>query len=176
MISRRTFLGTTALPLTRGSPSPHDIRQRFAEMWERNRTYTLEVAERMPDSGYGFRPVPEVRSFAEQLAHIGQAVDSWTRLLTGASPAGATGRTVIGDPSTLRTELDASMVAFADAWLGLRASDLERSVPWSRRLGSDTTHTLEGVALTAWHHTAHHRAQCIVYLRLNGLEPPAYVD
>ena len=30
------------------------------------------------------------------------------------------------------------------------------------------------ILLLAYHHTAHHRGQAIVYLRLKGIEPPKY--
>ena len=33
--------------------------------------YTLEVAEKMPEAQYGYRPTPEEMSFGEQLLHLG---------------------------------------------------------------------------------------------------------
>lgn len=54
--------------------------------------------------------------------------------------------------------------------------ETDRRIPWTRRLGVERSHSLRGVALTAWHHTAHHRAQLVLYIRLNCIVPPAHVD
>ena len=34
------------------------------------RDYFIRAAEKMPESEYGFKPTPEVRSFAQQIGHV----------------------------------------------------------------------------------------------------------
>jgi hypothetical protein len=38
--------------------------------WERAKAYTKEYLDAMPESGYAFKPTPEMRSFAEQMLHL----------------------------------------------------------------------------------------------------------
>lgn len=45
----------------------------FSTLLLHAKEYTLEVAEAMPEDGYSFRPSDSVRSFGEQLAHIGMS-------------------------------------------------------------------------------------------------------
>ena len=34
--------------------------------WQRAKTYTKTYLDAMPEDGYGFKPTPEIRSFAQQ--------------------------------------------------------------------------------------------------------------
>src|SRR5581483_11876592 len=45
----------------------------FAKHWKTAGEYTVAIADQMPAEAYGFKPVPEEMSFAEQLVHIAQA-------------------------------------------------------------------------------------------------------
>jgi len=38
--------------------------------WERAKAYTKEYLDAMPDSAYGLKPTPEMRSFADQMLHL----------------------------------------------------------------------------------------------------------
>ena len=38
--------------------------------WERAKAYTKEYLDAMPADKYGFKPTPEMRSFAEQMLHL----------------------------------------------------------------------------------------------------------
>src|SRR5205823_5842431 len=39
-----------------------------------SRSYTLDCAEALPEEKYSFRPVPEVRSFGQQMTHIAESI------------------------------------------------------------------------------------------------------
>ncbi|MGH9842650.1 MAG: DinB family protein, partial [Blastocatellia bacterium] len=39
-------------------------------MWKRAKKWTLEYVDAMPENAINFKPVPEVRSFAEQMLHL----------------------------------------------------------------------------------------------------------
>jgi hypothetical protein len=40
--------------------------------YEAVRDYVIRAAEKMPEADYGFKPTPEVRSFGQQVAHVGR--------------------------------------------------------------------------------------------------------
>src|SRR5271154_1313594 len=46
--------------------------QMIAE-WQRAKIYTKAYLDAMPEDGYGFKPTPEIRSFAQQMLHIADA-------------------------------------------------------------------------------------------------------
>src|SRR5947209_8754321 len=55
-------------------PTAHDtqsprIALTIAE-WLRAKDWTLKYIDAMPEQDFGFKPVPEVRSFAEQMLHL----------------------------------------------------------------------------------------------------------
>src|SRR5246127_5996878 len=41
--------------------------------WQRAKLYTKTYLDAMPEDGYGFKPTPEIRSFAQQMLHIADA-------------------------------------------------------------------------------------------------------
>ncbi len=52
--------------LSFGQATPGDL----VKEWGRAKAYTKAYLDAMPDSGYGFKPTPEMRSFAEQMLHL----------------------------------------------------------------------------------------------------------
>jgi len=46
--------------------------QQVAE-WQRAKAYTKAYLDAMPEDGYGFKPTPEIRSFAQQMLHLSDA-------------------------------------------------------------------------------------------------------
>ncbi len=178
-IDRRAFVAagmSTAVPVLR--TGTRDFAEDFELFWNRTWTYTLEVADAMPPEEYGFRPVPEIRSFGEQLAHIAQGHFNWAGTIDGAPVPDPPDFTTLSavDAVAIRSVLDRSFDVLLRAVLARSDAELDRRVQWGRRLGVQKSHSLRGVALTAWHHTAHHRGQCIIYLRLKSIVPPGYVD
>ncbi len=63
------------------SKPQYDFVLEFDPMWKRTRVYTLEVAAAMPEDRYTYRPVPEVRTFAEQALHIAETNHSFTDII-----------------------------------------------------------------------------------------------
>ena len=55
------------------APQLHFIPE-FLDELKLSRAYTLECAQAMPAEKYEFRPVPEVRTFGQQMVHISEAV------------------------------------------------------------------------------------------------------
>src|ERR1700743_3985982 len=38
--------------------------------WQRAKTYTKQYLDAMPEDGYGFKPTPEMRTYAAQMLHL----------------------------------------------------------------------------------------------------------
>src|SRR5476651_1432634 len=41
--------------------------------WQRAKLYTKSYLDAMPEDGYGFKPTPEIRSFAQHMLHLADA-------------------------------------------------------------------------------------------------------
>src|SRR5438128_333407 len=64
---------------------PKDRIGSLVAEWTRAKNWTKEYIDKMPEDGMSFKPVPEVRSFAEQLLHLASA-----NFLYGARGTGTT--------------------------------------------------------------------------------------
>src|ERR1700691_4062747 len=48
-------------------------QSQMVQEWQRAKSYTKEYLDAMPADGYGFKPTPEIRSFAQQMLHLADA-------------------------------------------------------------------------------------------------------
>src|SRR5688572_5447338 len=102
------------------TPSPYhsEIKQYYYEAVKRNLT---AMADKMPEEHYTFKPVPEVRSFGESVAHVADAQARNCNLVSGAGS-----KTLDADKKRTKAELlgalkesfaicDAAFAALTDA-------------------------------------------------------------
>lgn len=141
----------------------------FLLKWENAMEYTLEFAEAMPEEHYSYKPMPEQRTFAQQLTHVaGNMVWLSTAYLGGTGFA--------GDLDNLPEDKEEVMrlVRAAFEYTAATAEDFDATGlddmidffagPMSKRR----------VFVLINDHVTHHRGQLVVYLRLKGIEPPRY--
>ena len=133
--------------------------------------YTLKVAELMPAELYAYRPASTGMSFGEQLLHLSQNL-GWlcsAYLREERNPVEKTKMRLQQKDSILQIVTDVYDYALM-ALDQLEPRQLSDSVAFFA--GPMTK--LQIVSLMNDHQT-HHRAQLLVYLRLNGMTPPRYV-
>lgn len=131
---------------------------------------TRRLVEQWPEERIDFRPVPEVRSAAEILAHM-------YAFLEEAALTAQRGRHEKQDEPVLRSKaealafMDRQVARFYEIWGGLGDAELERTI------------TAYGTEFPAWQFVEfaydehwHHRGQLTVYLRLCGVEPLMIYD
>jgi uncharacterized damage-inducible protein DinB len=152
-----------ASPPLPGNPLSADVRRDYLTV----RDYFIRAAEKMPETDYGFRPTPEVRSFGQQVAHV---ADDQYNLCAPAK--GETRKAAYKEiENTLSTKADlvaALKQAFAycdgayDALTDASGADLVA--------GGKTR-----FAMLNWNlwHTWEHYGNVVVYLRMKGLVPPS---
>jgi uncharacterized damage-inducible protein DinB len=138
--------------------------------WQRAKNYTKAYLDAMPEDGYGFKPTPEMRSFAGQMLHLADG----NYFLVGA---------VTGKPGPLGKESAEKTIAQTKEATTKAAMDsydyvinvLQNATPAQLQEmvkvgGRDIS---KQVALNkAFEHQTHHRGQTTVYLRLKGVTPP----
>jgi len=131
------------------------------------RDYFIRAAEKMPESDYGFKPTPEVRSFGQQIGHV---ADDQYNLCAPAK--GETRKeayryieTTFSTKADLVSHLKAAFTYCDGAYDSLNdASGARQSV----RPGKTN---FEMLNWNLWH-TWEHYGNIVVYLRMKGIVPP----
>jgi uncharacterized damage-inducible protein DinB len=138
---------------------------------QNSREYTLKVAKLMPEEKYGFKPVPDEMSFGEQLLHVSGNLGWLTSsyITTSKSPV-TKAETQVQKKDEIIQVVNKSYDFAIGALKAFVTSHLADTVSFFA--GPKTK--LQIINLISDHQT-HHRAQMIVYLRLNSIKPPEYV-
>jgi uncharacterized damage-inducible protein DinB len=141
--------------------------EELAKHWKTAKEFTLAVAEAMPDGHYDFKPVSEEMSFAEVLDHIARAqAGSFARIANAKSPVAKPEKM---DKAAIIKEITDSFDFCLKALALMPDGQLETLLGPAGKQS-----TARETMLGAFTHTAHHRGQAEVYLRLQGVKPPAY--
>jgi uncharacterized damage-inducible protein DinB len=143
----------------------------FAPLWERAKAYTLDMAEAMPEEHYDYAVAAEVRTFAQQLVHTGQAMNMLCAglLLDEQNP--------LPDGKAVQTKeqvkdfLTQSFDYVAASVNALPQEELSRKVMVDFL---KIELTKKEIVYFIRDHTTHHRSQTLVYLRAKGIKPPQY--
>jgi uncharacterized damage-inducible protein DinB len=149
--------------------------QQVAE-WQRAKLYTKAYLDAMPEDGFGFKPTPEIRSFAQQMLHISDANYVFA---TAASDKPNTVETSaahnINEKNVSPTK-EAVTKAVMDSYDWV-ISTLQNMTPdqlqETTKFGKHDNITRSGLFGKAFEHQTHQRGQTTIYLRLKGITPPA---
>jgi uncharacterized damage-inducible protein DinB len=137
---------------------------------DRTRELVLNLVDAMPEDKFGFKPTPEQQSFGERAMHIVQADGFILATLGGKTKAPTINQKATSKAdilTALRQNYDwqqALMKEFTDQQL------VERITP-PGFLGSSASRVR--VFYYGLQHTQDIYGQLVVYLRLNGVTPPA---
>jgi uncharacterized damage-inducible protein DinB len=139
--------------------------------WQRAKDYTKEYLDAMPEDGYGFKPTPEIRSFAEQMLHLADDNYGFAARASGKpNPQGDHVQLKTTVPPTKEAVTQAVMKSYD--WListlqGMTPDELQETIKLTKL---DITRF--GMFGKAFEHQTHHRGQTTIYLRLKGIKPP----
>ncbi len=131
------------------------------------RDFVIQSAEKMPDTDYAFKPTPQVRSFAQQIAHI---ADDQYNLCAPArhEKRDAEYRDIekrLSQKNDLVPALKAAFVYCDAAYDQLTdASGIQPT--------SEARNVFSMLNWNLWH-TWEHYGNLVVYLRLKGIVPPS---
>jgi uncharacterized damage-inducible protein DinB len=147
----------------------------FVHDWQISKQFTLDVANAMPADLYNFKPNPEAMTFGEQMIHIAGANVFRFNQITGIKPPFPfdPAKPPAADKENVLKLLDQSFDYVIEALPKITPEQLQRTwhLPsWKGRNDPDG----RAMIMNMFVHTAHHRAQCDVYLRAKGIKPPDY--
>ena len=153
-----------------------DFIASFSKVLKNAKAYTLEVAEAMPAEDYNFKTADSVRTFGEQLAHIGMSSTFiLTKLIKGEElPESDVTEETIG--ASKEKTIALLTMAFDNLIATLESMDsaqLEEKFVVIFLPEKPEFTKMEGFIFLRDHIT-HHRGQAIVYLRAKGHKAPRY--
>jgi uncharacterized damage-inducible protein DinB len=132
------------------------------ETYRTERLKTLSIWSQMPDARMTFRPEPRARTPHEHMVHQCVSEDTWMRTMLGiavslpALPSQETRASFLEHYAAASAERLAQLESKPDGWFEEETGffDVRRSRAW--------------VLTRRFTHSAHHRGQLTVYLRLWG--------
>ncbi len=148
-----------------------------AKDWKAQREVMMRIADAMPEDKFGFKATPPQRSWGEQVLHVAGGNLFLMRYLNGRTPAPpvkTTDMNTFGLKASTKAEYlkvladsfdygDALLNEFSDAAL----AETVKGPPW---MGPSTRARMVYDAIS---HCQDIYGQMAVYLRLNGIVPPA---
>jgi uncharacterized damage-inducible protein DinB len=164
------LISLLALTFVSSSVFAQFTQSQMVTEWQRAKTYTKAYLDAMPADGYGFKPTPEIRSFAQQMLHLADGNFYFASSASGkANPMGnASAEKTVAQTKEAVTKAVLDSYDFVISSLqGMTAAQMEEN-------GS-----VEGKSISkanifgkAFEHQTHHRGQTTIYLRLKGVVPP----
>ena len=140
--------------------------------WTRAKAFTKSYLDAMPEEYYGFKPTPEISSFAQEYLHLACVNVRYASMIDGTS-----------DPCPYKNENEyksdperQSKQAVTEIVMQ-SYDDMLRAISEMDNKDEITTYygwycTKECIARKGFEHQTHHRGKTAIYLRLKGITPP----
>jgi uncharacterized damage-inducible protein DinB len=143
------------------------------EKFKNAKSYTLSMAEKLPEEKYDFKPVKEEMSFKEQLVHIGENIYWLSSTYIKEEPNPLKGKKVNSNEMNKEQVMQFVKDAYEyglKVMIELDEKSFSKEFNWNG--GKLNKYQFLNLVQD---HQAHHVGQLIVYLRLNALEPSKYI-
>jgi uncharacterized damage-inducible protein DinB len=153
------------------SPSLASVAQKMHATIRRD---LLEAAQSMPADEYGFRPTPEVRTFAQLIGHVINAESFFCSQARQQPPPTTANHEQLTDKPMLVKAL-ADVLAYCDrAYDETTDSNFNEPIDMKPGVGMGAARTVRGAILVFnTTHDNEHYGNIVVYMRLKGHVPPS---
>jgi uncharacterized damage-inducible protein DinB len=153
--------------------STEDIKTFIVKEWERAKSYTADYMNTMPAGKYSFKAVDSIRSFAQQLLHLAQGN---ILLMSNATDQPT--------PLIFKQDLEHSLTAQKkdsvmyyvnasyDYCIGA-VKNTDTNIWGEKKKLFGMEETRFSLIMKTFEHQTHHRGQTTIYIRLQGIRPPA---
>ena len=156
-------------------PEPKTISDSINFIWKDVEHDFTALAEAMQEDKWSFKPTQgefkNVRTFGEQVKHVACANEAWAKQISGEKPPA---RCDLGGPNPAKTkaEILAYLKESFKAIDRVIAETDEKNLLHANPGQYWGTNRLSALTATVWHISDHY-GQLVVYLRMNGIVPPA---
>jgi uncharacterized damage-inducible protein DinB len=156
----------------------NSVKDALIKHWKTSHEFTVAVAAAMPADSYTFRPNPEEMNFGQLMAHIAAADLGACANASGMTRPQPPAKIAAWSKDPQKVDVDKET---AISFLGDTFDFCEKAVASMTPEKFDTVVGPPARNLTGFEwlwsyftHTAHHRGQAEVYLRVKGIKPPTY--
>jgi len=136
----------------------------FLETWKDVSRKLADLAEDFPEDKYDYKPVPEVRTFAEQMIHVTSAVYYFKAILEGTKMPEEVKRSEFKSKAEI---VAYAKKALAEGTAMVEKADFSKTIQGRRRAINPYAFWSDFCE-----HAGEHYGQMVVYYRLNGIVPP----
>jgi hypothetical protein len=174
-IMRKICTAVLAL-LTVPALAQSTIKDALAKHWKTSGDFTIAVAKLMPAADYAYKPVPDELTFGQVLIQVARANLGACALASGAKRPDVAPALVEEESGKQAPDKDA-IVQFLSSSFDFCNQAVANITPekLDAVVGPPNRKMTGFEWLWAYFtHTAHHRGQLEVYLRLKGIKPPDY--
>jgi hypothetical protein len=167
----------TQSAIAQSTVPPSTIKDALVKHWKASDDFTIGVATLMPADGYSFKPIPDELSFGQVLIQVARANLGACAIASGTKRPDVAAALVEQESGKQAPDKDAILQFLSSSFdfcnqaiAGITPEKLDAVVgPPNRKM------TGFEWLWAYFTHTAHHRGQLEVYLRLKGIKPPEYV-
>ena len=163
--------GSVVLVRPTSAAEPPSLSQVVLSSWNEIGRKLIAMAEDFPEDKYDFKPTPAVRSFAEQLLHVSNAMYYFT------NPARGQKAPESEDPKRESYKGKAEIVAFVKKCVQDGADAIKAKGDKGMAEGYTDSYSkqqmqLSDLAYGLIEHSGEHYGQLVLYYRVAGLVPP----
>ncbi len=174
-ISVVVLLGSLPAVTLQKPSAPKTIPDSINYMWKMVESDFTSLAEAMPEEKWSFKPTQgmfnDVRTFGEQVKHVACANEAWAKKLRGEKPPD---HCDTGGPNPAKTKTE--ILAYLRETFAMMDAEIAKTkldnllAPVKGFYAGDNR--LEVLNSALWHISDHY-GQLVIYLRMNGIVPPA---
>lgn len=136
--------------------------------WNGLKDTMVKIASAMPENKVGFKPTPPQRSYGEQILHVATVNMRFLRMIGANAPA-----PTIKDKATSKADVIKAMSDSFDYGAAIITEQTDQSILGTIQAAFMGPSTRARVVWFLIGHTWDIYGQMAVYLRLNGVVPPA---
>jgi uncharacterized damage-inducible protein DinB len=153
------------------------IKDSLAKHWKASGDFTIAVAKQMPAESYSFKPVPEELSFGQVVVHIARANLGACAVASGIKRPDVSATIADAESGKAPADKDAAIQFLSSSFDFCNQAITTMTPEKLNAVVGPPTRQMTGFEWlwSYFTHTAHHRGQLEVYLRLKGIKPPDYV-
>lgn len=147
---------------------PNSMIGSVGRSWKELSGYIARAADQIPESDYGFRPTPTVRTFAQLIGHLADG-----QFIICAAALNETPKAVEGDweKKTGKAELTAAFKASNEYCARAYAQADAAGSMRTKLFGQDATR-FDALVRNAVHDGEHY-GNIVTYMRVKGMVPPS---
>jgi uncharacterized damage-inducible protein DinB len=154
------------------------VKDALIKHWKTSGEFSIAVAQAMPAENYTFRPTPEEMNFGQLMAHIAVADVGACAVASGLPRPAPTEKIAawLKDTEKIDVAKDTAVQFMRDAFEFCNKAVMAITSEKIDTVVGPVARNMTGFEWlwSYFTHTAHHRGQAEVYLRVKGIKPPEY--